>query len=264
MRINEAVGAFLKRYRAERGLTLDDIATASRRYGSGWSTGTISQLEKGGSKADSLPVLIILARSISDLEGDDVTLAELFDRICALAQAETVRLTDTVEVTAEDLRAILRGEYYALLPDLRSKGGEEGGVSEETRILRWFLGTHGQNLQKQIAAHVPSSAEERAAKKLCISVDVLNGWCFYMYKKPLDAVVAESAGVDASPQKRGRVMRRVLEEVKSDLLDVVFWYKDSVAVDGRPPKYEMCEYFSSGEARVAVGEKSDAKCSSPE
>ena len=78
MRMNEIVGDWLRDKRDEHGLTLDQIATASHRYGSGWTAGTLSYMEKGGSKADALPTLMILLATLNDLTGEEFRLADIF------------------------------------------------------------------------------------------------------------------------------------------------------------------------------------------
>lgn len=78
MRMNEIVGDWLRDKRIDHGLTLDQIATASHRYGSGWTAGTLSYMEKGGSKADALPTLMILLATLNDLTGEDFKLADIF------------------------------------------------------------------------------------------------------------------------------------------------------------------------------------------
>ena len=78
MRMNEIVGDWLRGYRVEHELTLDQIADASHRYGSGWNNVNVLRMEKGGSKADALPTLMILLATLNDLTGDTLTMADVF------------------------------------------------------------------------------------------------------------------------------------------------------------------------------------------
>ena len=78
MRMNEIVGDWLQGYRANHGLTLDQIADASHRYGTNWGNVNVSRMEKGGSKADALPTLMILLATLNDLTGDELTMADVF------------------------------------------------------------------------------------------------------------------------------------------------------------------------------------------
>lgn len=79
MRMNEIVGDWLQSFRIRQGLTLDQIATASRKYESGWTSATLSHMEKGGSKADALPTLMILLATLNDLTGLELTMVDIFN-----------------------------------------------------------------------------------------------------------------------------------------------------------------------------------------
>ncbi|MBS6345254.1 MAG: helix-turn-helix transcriptional regulator [Bifidobacterium pseudolongum] len=76
--MNEIVGDWLRSKRVEYGLTLDQIATTSRKYESGWTSATLSHMEKGGSKADALPTLMVLLATLNDLTGGEFKLADIF------------------------------------------------------------------------------------------------------------------------------------------------------------------------------------------
>ena len=78
MRMNEIVGDWLQGYRAEHGLTLDQIADASHRYGTNWGNVNVSRMEKGGGKVDALPTLMVLLATLNDLTDDRLTLADIF------------------------------------------------------------------------------------------------------------------------------------------------------------------------------------------
>ena len=56
--------------------TLDDVAKAVRRYGTSWTPGKVSDLEHGR-VSPTLPTLVIVALSLSDVCGRLVTVAEL-------------------------------------------------------------------------------------------------------------------------------------------------------------------------------------------
>lgn len=107
MQIGEIVGAWLSNYRAEKKLTLEQIADASQRYGSGWAASTVSRMEKGSSKGDSLTALIILLATLNDLTGDDLTLADVFTDY-----AGTVDLGDYA-TSYENITSALQGEKVA-------------------------------------------------------------------------------------------------------------------------------------------------------
>lgn len=105
MRINEIVGGWLNGYRTEKGLTLDQIADASRRYGTNWSNVNVTRIEKGGGKADALPTLMLLLASLNDLTGDSLTLADIF-----IDYAGTVELADSCVTSYENVAGVLQGK----------------------------------------------------------------------------------------------------------------------------------------------------------
>lgn len=126
MQIGEIVGAWLSNYRAEKKLTLEQIADASQRYGSGWAASTVSRMEKGSSKGDSLTALIILLATLNDLTGDRLTLADVFidygssvnignyktsyENIVYALQGRTVSFSATHDDLKQDLYKIMREE----------------------------------------------------------------------------------------------------------------------------------------------------------
>lgn len=229
MRISKAVGLVLNKFRRDHGFTLDDIATASRRYGSGWIAANVRNIENGGGKADSLPVLILLVQTMNDLTNGDMTLAEFFHLIQVSAGVDAIRITDSVAVRTVDVCAMLSNAYFVLVPDVTSGDpGRRGEIDEDARILDWYIGTQGGKVQKRATDHVPTAAERRAAKKIGITAHMFSAWCLILYGRFLDEIVLEKAGAGSSPQKRGRVTRLVVKEVKVFIDDVVLRYRENV------------------------------------
>ena len=107
MRMNEIVGEWLQDYRAEHGLTLDQIADASHRYGTNWGNVNVSRMEKGGGKADALPTLMILLATLNDLTGDGLTMADVF-----IDYAGTVNIGDYA-TSYENVASALQGEVVS-------------------------------------------------------------------------------------------------------------------------------------------------------
>lgn len=213
MRVNEAVGQFLRNYREGHGLTMDDVANASQRYGSNWSSGTISQMEHGGSKADSLPVLILLVQSLNDLTGDNMTLADVFMWADSY-DVKSFDITDIVKLAPIDMHDTLSDQRLNLanhadratgrrrmnLERLNAQEGATANPSEED-YFEYFCSI------------VPTFAEKRAALKADISPEVFAAFCLKLYGHSLDEEAKQRAGEGASPQKRGRETRILRGEV---------------------------------------------------
>lgn len=235
MKMNEAVGKFLKQYRAEHGLTMDDVATASQRYGSGWSSGTISQMERGGSKADSLPVLILLTQALNDLTHEGMTLSGLFRHIADLG--ESIDLTTTMSIAPQEIRPMLEGERFNLIA-IPPFGTEEyrkfmdDMMQADVSDLRPAMPPlAGAEEERRRLMHVTTSAERRAAEKLGVSPDVFGAWCIHLYGQSLDDEAAMRAGGKSSPQKRGRITRVIVREVGKNIDEYSSWLAEA-AING--------------------------------
>lgn len=180
MKINDIVASWLRSYRAERGLTLDQIATASHKYESGWTSATLSHMESGGSKADSLETLLILLATLNDLNRDDLRLSDIF------IDCDAVEVGDGFEVDED-------GFFNAL-------GGRPVDIAdpfEHARLMPLYA----------------TLAETRLAKRNCVDAEALHEACMNLYGHSLDAEAAKRAGEGATPQKRGRVTRVLAGEI---------------------------------------------------
>lgn len=180
MKINDIVASWLRSYRAERGLTLDQIATASHKYESGWTSATLSHMESGGSKADSLETLLILLATLNDLNRDDLRLSDIF------IDCDAVEVGDGFEVDED-------GFFNAL-------GGRPVDIAdpfEHARLIPLYA----------------TLAETRLANRSGVDSEALHEACMNLYGHSLDEEAAKRAGEGATPQKRGRVTRVLADEI---------------------------------------------------
>ncbi|MBW3080668.1 helix-turn-helix domain-containing protein [Bifidobacterium saguinibicoloris] len=211
MRINEAVGEFLRRYRAAHGLTLDDIATASRRYGSGWSAATVRDIERGGGKADSLPVILVLVQVLNSLTGEHMAVADIFELLRTHLDVESVDVMNGSALDTLTLSKIFRGERYSL----KTVGG--GYIQDFLGPLAGPTKQLSEGRARVALRHTPTGAERRAAAKLGVKPVAVGFACMMLYGRSLDEEAAARAGDGASPQKRGRVTRVIVGEVAAKL-----------------------------------------------
>lgn len=180
MKINDIVASWLRSYRAERGLTLDQIATASHKYESGWTSATLSHMESGGSKADSLETLLILLATLNDLNRDDLRLSDIF------IDCDAVEVGDGFEVDED-------GFFNAL-------GGRPVDIAdpfEHARLIPLYA----------------TLAETRLANRSGVDSEALHEACMNLYGHSLDEEAAKRAGEGATPQKRGRMTRVLADEI---------------------------------------------------
>lgn len=180
MKINDIVASWLRSYRAERGLTLDQIATASHKYESGWTSATLSHMESGGSKADSLETLLILLATLNDLNRDDLRLSDIF------IDCDAVEVGDGFEVDED-------GFFNAL-------GGRPVDIADPFE--------HGQLIPLYVTL-----AETRLANRSGVDSEALHEACMNLYGHSLDEEAAKRAGEGATPQKRGRMTRVLADEI---------------------------------------------------
>lgn len=180
MKINDIVASWLRSYRAERGLTLDQIATASHKYESGWTSATLSHMESGGSKADSLETLLILLATLNDLNRDDLRLSDIF------MDCDAVEVGDGFEVDGD-------GFFNAL-------GGRPVDIADPFE--------HGR-----LIPLYATLAETRLANRSGVDSEALHEACMNLYGHSLDEEAAKRAGEGTTPQKRGRVTRVLAGEI---------------------------------------------------
>jgi transcriptional regulator with XRE-family HTH domain len=215
MRIQDAIGEYVHECRTEYGLTLDQIATESRRYGSNWNSSSIKKLE-GGQVAATLENMLMIARAINSLTGGDRSLADIFP------DDEDMDIGERT-VAAGELRKALSGS--PVLFEASPGAGTatqmtEAIASSVPEMMRQVSGVIISSLpaddRSEVEAHEPSLAEHRAARKLGVAPSAVAALCWTRYGRFLDDEAAYRAGEGASPQKRGRETRGIVEEL--DLL----------------------------------------------
>lgn len=190
MRMNEIVGDWLRGYRVEHELTLDQIADASHRYGSGWNNVNVLRMEKGGSKADALPTLMILLATLNDLTGDTLTMADVFtdyagpvdlgdyttsyENITNALQGDAVSFRNTHTELLERLREEEKQnqadhEWAELIKKRRGLNAEdlEFGLHAVSTTLPPKFDTSEDRMEILIVAnHLPTAAEARLERRM--------------------------------------------------------------------------------------------------
>ncbi|MEQ2643430.1 MAG: hypothetical protein ACLSDW_10165 [Bifidobacterium longum] len=229
MKINKVIGAYLKAIRQENGFTLDRVATEARSLGATWTSSKINALEKGISTG-SLANMLILAKTLSSLTGEDIRLSDL-----ALGDG-VVELDGDASISCFDLRRALAGKPFELEP-VQTKVSEDPEVQKITRMVASSVGDLMQKVSDKLffeAARLdgaavlntaPTLAEQRAAKQLGLTPRGTAALCQLAYNQSLDEEAAQRAGEHATPQKRGRETRVIRAELES-LLDYILEAKD--------------------------------------
>lgn len=207
----EVIGGNLRSIRAEHGLTLAGVAQAVREYGQYWSTGRVSDIESGRGSA-SIEVLVVLAFALSDLTDKPVRTTDL------LRSSAGVELGDGFALTGRAFSDVVR--------DDRGPGdlGPEDVVGAEDELREIMarsieaLGRYGRGLtvgQIRGARKDWRDADQRAARKLGLTDEEFMGLCLRVFGRLMSAEAEERAGEGATPQKRGRVTRGLLEKLRA-------------------------------------------------
>lgn len=231
LNVMKFLGRRLKEIRHERGLTLDDIATASQHFGTNWTSATISSMERGGSNIARLDVLMILTEAVTftDDNGDvaPMTLADWFSiwgeedgQDVVIAENDAISLNDELSTSRNNVAAALEGQPPTLFPLIGTKQRRE--ELYRTVDMKDTTSTDTENRphipdRLRGNAHVATLSEQRAAIKFGLSPELFACVVKMRYGHYLDEEVAKRAGADASPQKRGRVTRKIFEELGDHL-----------------------------------------------
>ena len=221
MRINEAIYAYIDSMRAAKGLTLDQIAPEARRYGATWTPGFISGMKRNASAA-SLFNMLILVKSLESLTGESLVLSDLFPG------EGDIKLDGGASISREELRKALNGNHFELLGVPPKKMSDDPVIQQinqsllnsipsiMAKVSEYLVSTalNGPNeIRNKMVRHSPTLSEQRAANKVNITAPAFAAICLLKYGHFLDDETSQRAGRNASPQKRGRETRGVIEEI---------------------------------------------------
>lgn len=211
----------MKSCRAQYDLTLDQFASESRVFGSNWNYSSVKKLEEG-KMSMTLDNLLILAKTVSSLTQTEVNLSQIF------RGEGTLNVGDSYFITRSDIRKALEGEGYELQQIQQPSKEGDSAVAFLSKAIMEQIPDIMKNVSSALVhkaaqqypdvflSHVPTLSEVRASEKLNIAPGAVVALCLMKYGRFLDDETAARAGAGASPQKRGRETRGVLEEL--DLL----------------------------------------------
>jgi transcriptional regulator with XRE-family HTH domain len=236
--ISAAVGAFVSQVRRENGLTLDQIARAARSYGASWSASSVSNIERGQASL-TLPTLLLLALALGDLLEQPLTLSALLGDVEVLTLvsggqhpvkrswvdgvlngAEVTR-SSVESVDAEDDHEVDEELEAEVLRKMRERRGREAtraeGADQVAHLLDQSQMPPEPATRNPAKGDAGSLAEERAAKKLGISIARLRQLTLFLWARSLEEESSRRAGTDSTPQARGRVTRLLIDEIRRSM-----------------------------------------------
>lgn len=213
--LRSVVGQGVRRLRTAAGLTPDDVAREARRHGLVWTYSKVYALERGD-KAVSAPELLVLAQVMTDACGRPVRLAELIEG------DGDVALTPELIVTREWVRRMLSGgQPEPIEPYDEATPGELPRAVAKAWRRREKL--YGGKFSSRDLVRIESAgglAEERAARTLHITAGELAALSARLWRRTLTEERDNRAGADAGAQKRGRITRELLDELRARLAEV--------------------------------------------
>lgn len=203
----QLVGRNVKRLRAQH--SMDALASATRGNGAVWDSGAIAKVERGQFKIGTVPALVLLAASLTDLLGRKVGIADLIE------SESLIHVSDTRAVSSTDLMRWFAGEQLALFVTDDSSDAEY--VAD---IERWAAGESAYpvpKVDKIVVEEVVAAqtlSDERVARTLELPNVVLASWSAALWGQTFTARRDELAGPDANAQKRGRITRELKTELQ--------------------------------------------------
>ena len=195
----QVAGRNARQRRLDADATLEQVAAAARRRGLPWTSGRVGDFE-AGRVAPTLPTLVAVALTLSDVTGESVTLGQLF------AGAGNVAVNDAVTIPLDNLRAALGGEpvRVAAAPDV---------------VVRESDGTTLVVQGAQLAARFVFEADMRVVKSIGAAPDRAASAMNDLWGRPLSAERDARAGAGASAQRKGQITRQLREELEAALAD---------------------------------------------
>jgi transcriptional regulator with XRE-family HTH domain len=201
------IGEQARSIRKAAGATLDDVAVEAAQWGLNWSTGRVSDIERGRG-AVALETVLILCQVLGQIRGEPVRLAEL------LPESGTVPLAQ-FHPSVSAVRQAFLGQPVELTTV---------SPGDEVRVPGWDIKHEGHKL---VATPTPTLATQRAAKTLGVSPRDVDLTSFALWgnlfeeerTKRVDDLRAIEPEGSVTPQKLGHITRDMIRELRGELAD---------------------------------------------
>ena len=212
MKLNEGIGVFLHKFRMDHHLTLDQVATAANKLGAGWNSATVSGMERGGNSVSDLANIVLLLTALTNLTGEALCLDDMFDddtnyEITKSTKMRGDEFNGTAQIYFNPLYAEMADDQtFRSFESTCDPGIDSGFIPDDYNA--WL---HGWK-------HIHTLSEKRAANNMGMPVFMLCAWCYHLHRASLDEVTNKIAGENSSPQKRGRITREIVSEIRNEML----------------------------------------------
>ena len=181
--LDQAVGARVRALREAAGASRDDLARAIQRAGMRWDAGRVAHMERGRCAA-SIPTLIPLAAALAGVSGKPVSLADL------MPPGGDVTTTHGRIISAVELWKALSGMP---IDPTASTGGYPHLEPGWGRV------------------------DDRLVAELGVAAEQVRDATRNLYGRSATEERDDRAGGGATAQKRGRITRHVLIEVRAEI-----------------------------------------------
>ncbi|MHA7275557.1 helix-turn-helix domain-containing protein [Arthrobacter sp. Hz1] len=193
-----AVGRRAKQMRLAGGLTLEDVAKRASSLGLKWTTARVVEFENG-KKPLALATLIIVCQALA-AENGPARLADL------VPESGDLEVTPDLVIPAGYIRSAFAGEQV-FLPTSDVRSGME----------KWFLdtvsGLQGRAANWEYVRGNQGLVDQRAAKRLGMTLDAFAQECFLLWGQTLEAERDSRRSELSNAQTAGRVTRDLLQEL---------------------------------------------------
>lgn len=234
----QVIGDNVKRIRGNH--TLEELANAGRSYGATWSSGSLSAIERGDFK-ETIETITLLTLALGQLKQNELNHGDLNTDDFS---EDFLRSTIGGGITIRDLLAtdqvITLGGHPALTPDSLIDflgGGSIYDLRGSPAFSSWemqqlmqayeeqkvlfkslkFPKYHLEFLVKIETFGAITETERRLATKSQIDPWELRAWSVHLWGNSIEHQRNEVAGRDATPQKKGRVTRELLNEIENSM-----------------------------------------------
>ena len=205
------IGVNARTHRRAHGVTLDDVAREARRLGLKWTSSRAGDFE-GGRVAATLATVVVAAGAYSAATSEPLTVSAM------LATDERIEVTPVVRMQATRLVAILGGDDPTPVAGDLWEDHETAAIIAQSSDRTRDASAKFPDVLGSTAAEIEKSsglATSRVAADLGTTSMMIVLASAHLWGHSVEDERDRRAGLNASPQKRGHVMRALKAELSS-------------------------------------------------
>lgn len=217
--VAQVVGSNLSRIRDEHGLTLEEIARYSHTYGLRWNTARVSRIDRGEGSLN-LETVLMLSVILSAMTDQPVSVRDL------LETDESVTLAPRSTLKPHGAQILLCGEGATELDSVLEEYG--GIVAEQSHEVDEIMGAYGGIVVPAVPEALSefeaqkyfvevfhrTLSDERNARTLGLTDAEFSAWSVRLWGHLMSAETEKRAPEDATAQKKGRITRELMDEMR--------------------------------------------------